>query len=148
MQIFVKKNLKTSFWFTNVLIKFSIIYRALISYLRRFFSSYYSVILDLSFIVLGMLIAIWQRFETFPLEEYVVVIFGYTAVWLVTLILSGSYTGKDRFSLIKPLNGILIGFFVNSAFTYFFNEYAFSRVVVLRTDFQCFFTACCVESYC
>ncbi|MFI5212169.1 MAG: glycosyltransferase family 2 protein, partial [Ignavibacteria bacterium] len=138
MQIFVRKNLKTSFWFTNVLIKFSIIYRALISYLRRFFSSYYSVILDLSFIVLGMLIAIWQRFETFPLEEYIVVIFGYTAVWLVTLILSGSYTGKDRFSLIKPLNGILIGFFVNSAFTYFFNEYAFSRVVVLRTTFNAF----------
>lgn len=138
MQIFVRKNLQTNFWLMNVLIKLSIFYRALVSYLRRFFMSYYPVLLDVSFIVLGMLLAIRQRFESFPLEEYTVVIFVYAAVWLITLILSGSYNSKDRFSLIKPLNGILIGFFVNSSITYFFNEYAFSRVVVLRTTFNAF----------
>lgn len=138
MQIFVRKNLQTSFWFMNVLINLSIVYRALVSYLKRFILSYYYVLMDLSFIVLGMLLAIRQRFESFPLEEYTVVIFVYTAVWLVTLILSGSYSSKNRFSLIRPLNGILIGFFVNSSFTYFFNEYAFSRVVVLRTTFNAF----------
>lgn len=138
MQIFVKKNLNTSFWLMNMLIKLSIIYRATISYVKRFLSAYYPVILDAVFIVLGMLAAIWQRFENFALEAYTVVILIYSAIWIITLIISGSYNKQNRFSLIKPLNGILIGFFVNSSFTYFFNEYAFSRVVVLRTAFNAY----------
>lgn len=133
MQVFVKKNLNTSFWLMNLLIRMTILYRALLSYITRFFSNNYPVLLDLSFIVAGMFIAIYQRFDFFPVRAYTVVIFVYTAIWLLTLALSGSYNRNERFSLIKPLNGILIGFFVNSSFTYFFNEYAFSRAVVLRT---------------
>ncbi|HWA07628.1 MAG TPA: glycosyltransferase [Ignavibacteria bacterium] len=133
MQVFVKKNLYTSFWLMNLLIRMTILYRALLSYITRFFSNNYPVLLDLSFIVAGMFIAIYQRFDFFPVRAYTVVIFVYTAIWLLTLALSGSYNRNERFSLIKPLNGILIGFFVNSSFTYFFNEYAFSRAVVLRT---------------
>jgi len=133
MQVFVKKNLKTSFWLMNFLIRLSIIYRASISYFTRFLRNNYPVLLDLIFIVSGMILAIYQRFDFFPLEAYTVVIFVYTAIWLVTLALSGSYNRSEKFSLVKPLNGILIGFFVNSSFTYFFNEYAFSRAVVLRT---------------
>lgn len=136
MQIFVKKNLKSSFWMMNVLIRLSIIYRSLISYVKRFFASYYPVLLDAAAIVGGMLIAIRQRFEFFPLVEYTFVIIVYSVVWIVTLIISGSYNDKWRFSFVKPFNGILIGFFVNSSFTYFFNEFAFSRVVVLRTAFN------------
>jgi O-antigen biosynthesis protein len=138
MQIFVKKNLKTSFWLMNALIKLSIIYRASVSYFKRFLSAYYPLIIDAIFIVSGMLIAIWQRFENFPLEAYSVVIIIYSAVWVATLIMSGSYAKQNRFSLIKPLNGILIGFFINSSFTYFFSDYAFSRIVVLRTAFNAY----------
>ncbi|MBZ0203354.1 MAG: glycosyltransferase [Ignavibacteria bacterium] len=138
MQIFVRKNLKTSFWLMDFLIKISIMYRALISYFKRFLSSYYMVFLDTSAIVIGMLIAIKQRFEMIPLEAYTLVIIIYTIIWIITLIVSGSYNRMSRFSLIKPLNGILVGFFVISSFTYFFNEYAFSRVVVLRTAFNGF----------
>lgn len=133
MQVFVKKNLKTSFWLMNLLIKVSIFYRASMSYVSRLIKNNYPVLLDLVFIVAGMIVAIYQRFEFFPLEAYTLVIFVYTFVWLVTLALSGSYSKNEHFSLVKPLNGILIGFFVNSSFTYFFNEYAFSRAVVLRT---------------
>lgn len=133
MQIFVKKNLDSSFWLMNFLIKVSIIYRSLISYIRRFFASNYPQILDLIFIICGMLLAIFQRFDFFPLKAYTLVIFVYTAVWLITLTLSGSYNKKNSFSIVKPLNGILIGFFMNSSITYFFNEYAFSRVVIIRT---------------
>ena len=138
MQIFVKKNLKTSFRLMNTLIKISILYRALFSYFKRILSAYYPVILDILFIVLGMILAIYQRFDFFPLEAYTTVIFIYTLFWIITLIISGSYNEKSRFSLVKPLNGIFIGFFVNSSFTYFFNEYAFSRVVVLRTAVNAF----------
>ncbi len=138
MQIFVKKNLKTKFWLMDLLIKFSITYRAFISYLKRFFVSYFMIFLDAVALVVGMLIAIRQRFEVFPMEAYTVVIIVYTVIWIITLIVSGSYSRINRYSLIKPLNGILIGFFIISSFTYFFNEYAFSRVVVLRTAFNGF----------
>lgn len=133
MQVFVKKNLNKSFWLMNLLIRMTIFYRAAVSYLISFFRNNYPVLLDLVFIVSGMFIAIYQRFDFFPLRAYTVVIFVYTAIWLITLALSGSYSRNEKLSLVKPLNGILIGFFVNSSFTYFFNEYAFSRAVVLRT---------------
>ena len=138
MQVFVKKNLNKSFWIMNLLIRISITYRASISYIFRLVKNNYPVLLDLLFIVSGMILAIYQRFEFFPLEAYTLVIFVYTIVWLVTLALSGSYNKTEKFSLVKPLNGILIGFFVNSSFTYFFNEYAFSRAVVLRTAVNAF----------
>jgi O-antigen biosynthesis protein len=142
MRIFVKKNLKTSFWLMNLLIKLSIIYRAAISYAKRVLSAYYPFLLDAVLIVGGMILAIYQRFEFFPLEAYSLVIIIYSIIWLLTLLLSGSYTKQNKFSFIKPLNGILIGFFINSSFTYFFNEYAFSRVVVLRTAFNAFLLIC------
>ncbi|HMQ80786.1 MAG TPA: sugar transferase, partial [Ignavibacteria bacterium] len=133
MQVFVKKNLNKNFWLMNLLIRMVIFYRAAISYFIRFLKNSYPVVLDLGFIVAGMFIAIYQRFDFFPVRAYTVVIFVYSAIWLITLALSGSYNRNEKLSLIKPLNGILIGFFVNSSFTYFFNEYAFSRAVVLRT---------------
>lgn len=133
MQVFVKKNLNRNFWLMNLLIRMVIFYRAAISYFVRFLKNSYPVVLDLGFIVAGMFIAIYQRFDFFPVKAYTVVIFVYTGIWLLTLALSGTYNRNEKLSLIKPLNGILIGFFVNSSFTYFFNEYAFSRAVVLRT---------------
>jgi O-antigen biosynthesis protein len=136
MQIFVKKNLKTRFWLMDVLIKLSIMYRAALSYFKRFLASYYPLLLDMTFILIGMILAIYLRFEFFPLEAYSIVIFVYMAVWMLTLIISGSYNEDNRLSLVKPFYGILIGFFINSSFTYFFNEYAFSRAVVLRTVFN------------
>lgn len=133
MQVFVRKNLNRNFWIMNLLIRMVIFYRAAISYFARFLRNSYPVVLDLGFIVAGMFIAIYQRFDFFPVRAYTVVIFVYSAIWLITLALSGTYNRNEKLSLIKPLNGILIGFFVNSSFTYFFNEYAFSRAVVLRT---------------
>ncbi len=131
MQTFVRKNLNTTFVLMNILIKISIFYRALISYIKRFIITFYPAIIDLTFIVAGMLIAIRQKFEYFPVE-YRLVIFIYSGVWILSLAASGSYNQNNVLSLIKPVNGILIGFFVNSSITYFFNEYAFSREVVLR----------------
>lgn len=138
MQIFVRKNLQTKFRLLDIIIKFSIFYRSFVSYTKRIFKVYYPVFIDLILIVAGMLLAIRQRFEFFPFEVYRPVIIIYTLIWLVTLSVSGVYKTGDKFSIIKPLFGILIGFFVNSSVTYFFNDFAFSRVVVLRTTFNAF----------
>lgn len=133
MRIFVEKNLHKSFKGLNILIKILITYRAMISYMKRIFVVIYPALIDLILIVLAMLLSIKLRFEFFPIEAYSFVIIFYSLVWIFTLALSGVYKKNDLFSFIKLLNAVLIGFFVNSSFTYFFNEFAFSRVVVIRT---------------
>jgi hypothetical protein len=133
MKIFAEKNLKQSSWILNFLIRISISYRSFFSYLKRFIANTYPAILDLILIIVAQLASIYLRFEYFPLEAYTVPIIVYTIIWLTALTFVGSYKQTNRFSLMKPFSAILIGFFVNSAFTYYFKEYAFSRVVVLRS---------------
>lgn len=133
MRIFVQKNLHQRSILLNSIIRLVIFYRAFLSYIKRLVKIMYPVLLDMCLIVVAMLISIKLRFEFFPLDAYTIVIIFYTIIWLLSLSLSGAYYRKESLSLIKPLNGILLGFFVNSSITYFFNEYAFSRVVILRT---------------
>lgn len=133
MRIFVRKNLHKNSVILNVLIRLLIIYRALISYIVRFIKAFYPALIDLPLILLAMLISIWLRFEYFPLEAYKLPIIIYSFVWISSLGLTGAYRRSNILSLIKLLNGILIGFFINSSLTYFFNEYAFSRVVIVRS---------------
>ncbi len=45
----------------------------------------------------------------------------------------GLYTKKNFLSVKKTFNALIAGFFVNSSITYFFNEYAFSRGVILSS---------------
>lgn len=103
MQVFVKKNLKTSFWLMNFLIRLSIIYRAAISYFTRFLKNNYPILLDLVFIVSGMILAIYQRFEFFPLEAYTVVIFVYTAISGSSHLLLAVHTISQKNSLLLNL---------------------------------------------
>jgi GT2 family glycosyltransferase len=70
MQIFVRKNLHTKFWLLDFIIKISILYRASVSYFKRILLNIYPVIIDLFLIIVGMLIAIVQQFEYFPMEAY------------------------------------------------------------------------------
>ncbi len=133
MRIFVQKNLKKKSSLLNILIRFLIWYRAGISYIVRFFKSFYPALLDVSLIVAAMLISIRLRFEFFPVEAYQVPIVIYCVIWLLSLSITGSYKRQNLLSFAKPFYGIMFGFFINSSLTYFFNEYAFSRVVIVRT---------------
>lgn len=133
MRIFVHKNLKKKSVPLNLLIRLLIWYRAGISYLVRFFKAFYPALLDASLIVAAMLISIKLRFEFFPIEAYQVPIIIYSLVWILSLSLTGAYKRRNLLSFAKPFYGILTGFFINSSLTYFFNEYAFSRVVIVRT---------------
>ncbi len=133
MKIFVRKNLKKNSIILNSIIRLLISYRALISYLVRILRFSYPALIDVFLIVIALLVSIWMRFEFFPLKAYELPILIYSIVWIITLTVSGAYKRENILSLLPPLFGILIGFFINSSLTYFFNEYAFSRVVILRT---------------
>lgn len=133
MRLFTEKNLKIKSPLLNILIKISIKYRAFLAMIKRFFKEYYVMFIDLVLILISMLISIKLRFEFFPVEAYTIVIIVYMIVWFFTLSISGTYKKINRFNIKNPFNGILFGFFINSALTYYFNEFAFSRAVVLRT---------------
>ena len=128
MRIFVQKNLHKNFRFLNAIMKIFIYYRAFLSYLKRFFINIYPVVIDLSCIVGALLLSIRLRFEFFPVEAYSFVIIFYSLIWIISLSLSGSYKRSNFLSFIKPFNGILFGFFINSSFTYFFNQFAFHYI--------------------
>lgn len=133
MKIFVQKNLKKKSVLLNTFLRIFIIYRAFISYFVRFLKAVYPALIDLGLIIGSILISIKLRFEFFPIEAYQVPIIIYSIVWMLTLSLTGTYKRENLLSFVRPLYGIMIGFFINSSLTYFFNEYAFSRVVILRT---------------
>jgi len=138
MQIFAKKNLNSNSVILNLLIHFMIFYRAVISYANRTIKFILPIILDLALIVSAMIVAVIFRFEFFPFGAYLPVMIIYSIVWVICLVFSGSYKPSMLLSIVKPLTGILIGFFINSSLTYFFNEYAFSRAVVIRTTAYAF----------
>jgi GT2 family glycosyltransferase len=133
MRIFVQKNLKSRLGLFGLMIKLAITYRAAMSYLARLLSNYYSAFIDLTAILAAMVISIYLRFDFFPIQAYTVVIIVYSIVWMTCLALTGSYRKFRPLFVINPVVGILLGFFINSTLTYYFNEFAFSRAVILRT---------------
>ncbi len=132
MRLFVKKHFRKerSFlpqWF----ILFGIWIRASLSFISRQFSKLIVPFLDIAFLQLSLALAIWIRFGDLQLWGYYrIVNVVYTAVWIICLYAMGFY--KNRIcSATKALEGIIIGFLLNSTWTFFFKQYAFSRQVVL-----------------
>ncbi|MBN1560988.1 glycosyltransferase [candidate division KSB1 bacterium] len=75
--------------------------------------------------------AIYVRFKAeFPWQPFIVVHLVYTMVWLLCLAAFGVYK-QHRLSGSKSTSGILMGLLINSTFTFFFKQFAFSRAVVL-----------------
>jgi len=133
MRIFVQKNLKSRLGLFGLMIKLAITYRAAMSYLARLLSNYYSAFIDLTAILAAMVISIYLRFDFFPIQAYSVVIIVYSIVWMICLTFTGTYRKFRPLLTANPVVGVLLGFFINSTLTYYFNEFAFSRAVILRT---------------
>ncbi len=130
MGIFVTKNFTGVSKLLNPLLQTGIFFRSFVSYLKRFFRIVVYPLIDLLLLFASLIVSVWLRFDIFPNEDYLFIISVYVLVWLVLLALFGNYNGK-KLSPIKTFNAVLTGFFVNSSITYFFNEYAFSRGVIL-----------------
>lgn len=130
MDIFVRKNFTGVPKLLSVLIRFGIFIRSSASYLIRGIKAMLYPITDAVFLFGSLLVSVVIRFDIFPNEDYLFIISVYVLVWLTLLTLFGNYSGK-KLSPLKTFNAVLTGFFVNSSITYFFNEYAFSRGVIL-----------------
>lgn len=86
---------------------------------------------DLLLINAALPLALWIRFGNLSnWRAFLVVWISYSLIWLFCLSAFGLYSRK-RFSAARTLGAAFLGLILNSCLTFFFNQYAFSRAVVL-----------------
>ncbi len=132
MKLFVEKHYQHRYFHVpQWLLMVGIWLRALLSFLSIFITRSLPGIIDFVSLNLSMLLAIYLRFGHFNyLQSYLIVMLVYSLIWLTCLVLSGSYR-VSKFSSLRTIYGILLGLIFNTSLTYFFNQYDYSRAVVI-----------------
>ena len=133
MIIFIKKNYSRIPGLLFLLLKFIIYTRSFLSYFKRILTKLKFSLIDVLVMFSTMFLSIYLRFNIFPNKSYLFVVAIYVLIWLILLSLFGLYSRKNYYSIKLTFNAILSGFFINSSITYFFNEYAYSREVILTS---------------
>jgi GT2 family glycosyltransferase/lipopolysaccharide/colanic/teichoic acid biosynthesis glycosyltransferase len=132
MLIFINKHFKDRYSiFVKSLIIVGIYLRAFIAYITSIFKSTTTPILDIGIILLSIYAAIKLWLPHYQLVRFRVIFPVYTIIWFISIYLSGAYSLKGRYHIKPVIGGAFIGFLLNSTFTYFFKQFAYSRVVVL-----------------
>ncbi|MCH7619406.1 MAG: glycosyltransferase [Candidatus Marinimicrobia bacterium] len=129
---FVKKHFgKSKSLLTVIMLYIGIILRALVSYAAKTSTKFALVITDIVFMQMSLLLALLLKFHSLAeLNSYVFVTIVYTSVWLITLYLLRVYEIR-RFSATYSAWAVILGFFVNTTFTFFFKQIAYSREVLI-----------------
>ncbi len=132
MALFVKKHFRHRYFFvTYYFLLMAIWFRAAVSFVQSSFKFMVPLLIDILLMQTSLGAALLVKFGGLhPWKEYLPVNIIYTSAWLVALYAWGSY-GRWKFSFSRAGAAGLSGFLFNSAFTYFFKQYAFSRAVLL-----------------
>lgn len=132
MRLFVKKHYKKRWSFLpQWLLMLGIWIRRSISFLSRLFRQWLVPSVDLICLQVSLILAIWIRFGDLQLWGYYrLVNMVYTSIWMVCLYVMGTYRNRVC-PASKAMEGIMIGFLLNTSWTFFFKQYAFSRQVIL-----------------
>ncbi|RKY86696.1 glycosyl transferase, partial [candidate division KSB1 bacterium] len=136
MVIFIESHFKGKYLFLPLwLLKAGIHIKEVISLIIKNKTRAFSFILDLIFINVSILLALIIRFGKlvplpvfFDIRSYFLINSVCSSIWLTLLYFNRIYT---RYKFSRLTLSILEGFFVISTITFFFKEYAFSRLVVL-----------------
>lgn len=134
MEIYVKKHYANSLFFL-FLLRIAIAFRSFLAYLETYKKDIPVIIVDLLIANISLLIATsfkFERFFGFPSYAYPTVFIVISLLSFGSLFFVGEYFEGEN-SYRKTFFGYLITFFILSALTYFFKNYAFSRGVVLLT---------------
>lgn len=134
MTIFARKHYGKS-RLLLIFLRLGIELRAIIAYFSKNFRVIAVTGCDIISINASLLVATKIRFGNylvFPDYAYPAVFIVLTAVSFVSVAVSGGYSGRKPL-IRKMLSGMMIAFFVLSSLTYFFNEFAFSRGILLMT---------------
>jgi len=143
MNLFVKKHLSSSFLVESILTA-AIGFRKFFAFLGRKKLIFISILMDFIVFNFSLFLAeqIYKNFSTwkgFPSNTLMIVYTIPAAMHILTAALAGAYK-KDSISVLKNFPAIFLGFFVISSLTYFFNQFAYSRAVVILTYLILLFT--------
>jgi O-antigen biosynthesis protein len=139
MKLFVEKHYRNRYFHVpQWLLLLGILLRASLSFFAKFLIRIFPGLIDFVLLNVSMLIGIYfgvyLRHGFFPLESYLLVMLVYSSIWLFCLLLTSSYS-RSKFSSLQTIYGIALGLIFNASLTFFFNQYAFSRAVVLIAGF-------------
>lgn len=132
MELFVQKHYHSKYfyvpqWFLTT----GILLRAGMTFLADFMRDIAPILIDLLLLNISLVIANLVRFGALVhLYSYLTVTLVYSSIWLLSIGIMGGY-GSKKYSALRSSTGVIIGFIMNASLTFFFNQYAFSRAVVL-----------------
>ncbi|QQS38210.1 MAG: glycosyltransferase [Ignavibacteriales bacterium] len=136
MHLFVKKHLSTSL-IVEMILRSAIALRSLFAFLGRRKLALISILVDLILYSTCLFVSAtlyekytsWRGFH----QYHQLIIYSIPAlvhVFISSLI--GVYR-KDSLSVLRNMGAVFVSFFIMSAITFFFNEFAYSRAVVIIT---------------
>ena len=132
MLIFIRKHFGGRYSLAlRILLTFGIYSRAVMAYILQVLKNLASPLMDIAVVLLSLLLAIRIRFPHYPLERFSIILPIYASVWVISTYLFRAYGRKKSYHLKPVLWGGIFGLLVNSTFTYFFKQFAYSRIVVL-----------------
>ena len=134
MDIFAKKHFSSGKRFPlHWLLRGGIFIRYLLSMFSILGQNLSAYLLDLVGLLLITLIAIYLKFDTFDvLNRYGVVLVVYLGTWMLAISSLGLYRSY-KYSVSRSILAATFGFLINVTLTFFYNAYAFSRVVMLMS---------------
>lgn len=140
MRLFVGKYHKSRLLQFVLILAISL--RAGVQFIRHFLQSITVPLVDLFFLNLSLVLALLVRFGHLQfIRAYILVTIIYSTVWIAALFFSSSYS-KHRFAASYAILGVFSGLVLNTSLTFFFNQIAYSRAVVLIAGiFNLFFLA-------
>ncbi len=131
MLLFINKHFKDHYSIVLKALLISGIYlRAAVAYLYLMSKSLLPSLIDAALVVACIYLSIKIWLPYYWLERFRVIFPVYTVIWLISIYLSGAYHARGKYHIKPILSGTFIGLLLNSTFTYFFKQFAYSRVVV------------------
>jgi GT2 family glycosyltransferase len=137
MHLFVRKHFQYRLsWLLHPILDVAIAFRGLIAGIGKLIGALAYPAVDFFLIVCAVMLARYLRFQDWRLfggSLTITLIYG--AIWLGTFTLMGIYQ-RHRHDLNRVVIATALGFVLNSTFTYFVNQFAYSRLVVLISSFM------------
>jgi len=129
---FVKKHFSKSKSFLSVMFLYiGIIMRASLSYAAKISGLLAPAALDILLIQISISLALMIKFGSLAeWNSYLSITLIYTFIWLITFYVLKMYD-RRRYSATFAAWGVILGFFVNTTFTFFFKQFAYSREVLI-----------------
>lgn len=119
-------------------LRFGIILRSILARFEKYSADFGFMLADILIIEFSLLIGTFIKYNDifgFPEYAYPLIFIITPLICIISLISVGEYFENKR-SIPGVVFGLLVAFFGLSTLIYFFNEYAFSRMVLTYTIFQ------------